>query len=220
MNEELMKEALIATFDERYNYPALDEIPEYTPSRKMNKKMKKLIKRQQKPYFVLIATPVRRFLCILVIVALIAIPILSVDSVRAKVTKFFINIFPTHNEININPEQMAYIDNLDEITPEYIEANLPEGFELVSSEEDEFTIIMEYRCGEDYIVYNKSIISNMSILNDNESAEYISYEDENGKEYMVYDSDGYEQISIYWFEGKYKNKIDSNLSKEEIFDIF
>lgn len=215
-----MKEALIATFDERYNYPALDEIPEYTPSRKMNKKMKKLIKRQQKPYFVLIATPVRRFLCILVIVALIAIPILSVDSVRAKVTKFFINIFPTHNEININPEQMAYIDNLDEITPEYIEANLPEGFELVSSVESEFTVVKEYRDGEKYIVYNKSTISNMSILNDNESSEYVSYEDENGKEYMVYESDGYEQTTIYWFEGKYKNKIDSNLSKEEIFDIF
>jgi len=216
----LMKEALIATFDERYNYPALDEIPEYTPSRKMNKKMKKLIKRQQKPYFVLIATPVRRFLCILVIVALIAIPILSVDSVRAKVTKFFINIFPTHNEININPEQMAYIDNLDEITPEYIEANLPEGFELVSSVENELTVIKEYVYGDKRLVYNKSLVYNTSILNDNESAEYVTYTDENGKEYMVYDSQEHNQITIYWFEGNYKNKIDSNLSREEIFDIF
>lgn len=220
MNEELMKEALIATFDERYNYPALDEIPEYTPSRKMNKKMKKLIKRQQKPYFVLIATPVRRFLCILVIVALIAIPILSVDSVRAKVTKFFINIFPTHNEINMNPEQMAYIDNLDEITPEYIEANLPEGFELVSSVESEFTVVKEYRNGEKYIVYNKNIINDETILNDNESAGYVSYEDENGKEYMVYESEGYEQVTIYWFEENNMKKLFTNLSKEEIFDIF
>lgn len=215
-----MKEALIATFDERYNYPALDEIPEYTPSRKMNKKMKKLIKRQQKPYFVLIATPVRRFICILVIVALIAIPILSVDSVRAKVTKFFINIFPTHNEINMNPEQMAYIDNLDEITPEYIEANLPEGFELVSSEENEFTVVKEYRNGEKYIVYNKNIINDETILNDNESAGYVSYEDENGKEYMVYESEGYEQVTIYWFEENNIKKLFTNLSKEEIFDIF
>ena len=220
MNEELMKEALIATFDERYNYPALDEITEYTPSRKMNKKMKKLIKRQQKPYFVLIATPVRRFLCILVIVALIAIPILSVDSVRAKVTKFFINIFPTHNEINMNPEQMAYIDNLDEITPEYIEANLPEGFELVSSVESEFTVVKEYRNGEKYIVYNKNIINDETILNDNESAGYVSYEDENGKEYMVYESEGYEQVTIYWFEENNMKKLFTNLSKEEIFDIF
>lgn len=220
MDEKLLKKALIENFDKRYEYPDLDDIPDYTPSKKMDRKMKKLIKRQQKPYFPLICTARRRVACAMVVLVIILISTLSIDSVRAKVTKFFINIFPTHNEINMNPEQMAYIDNLDVITPEYIEANLPEGFELVGSVDDKLTIMREYRNDEKYIVYYKSVVSDETILNDNESAVYSSYEDENGKEYMVYESEEYNQITVYWLDGNYKNKIDSNLTKEEIFEIF
>lgn len=220
MDEKLLKEALAATFNKVYDYPPADDIDDYTPSPEFEKKMDKLIKRQRKPYFPLICTTGRRVACVLVIVTALAVSTLSVDAVRNQFVQFFVNIFPTHNEINMNPAAMDNIDDLNKITPEYIEANLPEGFELVSSVEDDVTILKDYRRGDSYFLYYFTKEIDQHIFNDNEEVTYESYVDGNGKEYMIYESEEHTQFAIYWIEGDYLYKINTNLSKDEFFEIF
>ena len=100
MNENtLFIQALKDVFDEEYNadMEAILLNDEHEFSDKHNKKMKKLIKRQSRPYFKLISTATRRAACIIVAMIVLSASALSVEAVRNAVYDFIIKIINITN---------------------------------------------------------------------------------------------------------------------------
>ena len=65
----------------------------YEFSEKYNKKINKLIKHREKPYFTLICTTGRRVACFVTALLILSFSSLSVKAVREAVCNFFMNIF-------------------------------------------------------------------------------------------------------------------------------
>ncbi len=219
MDDKLLKEALISTFDKKFEFTdtELEDIPEHKFSRKFEKKMDKLIKTRNKRIFPLVSTTTRRVACILVVVTAFAISTLSVDAVREQFKNFYINIFHDHSEISIHTD--GTISDISKIDIESLEANIPEGFELVESSDGEMMKLREYWCGDEYILIRVSYNENSNILVDNDQEDYETYYDDKDNEYMVNYSDDGRQIIIYWINENCMYRIFSTLEKNEIFEI-
>ena len=102
MNENtLFIQALNDVIDEDYNadVEAISLNDEHEFSDKHNKKMKKLIKRQSRPYFNLISTAGRRVACVVVAMIVLSASALSVEAVRNAVYDFIIKIFSNHSVV-------------------------------------------------------------------------------------------------------------------------
>ena len=219
MDDKLFKEALILTFDEKFGITEeeLEQIPEPKFSEEFEKKMNKLVAKQKKAYYPLISTTARRVACIFVVITVFAVTTLSVDAVREQFTHFFVNIFNDHSEIKVNTDAM--ISDITKIDIESIEANIPEGFELVRSIDSEVDKIREYRDDNKIIVVYATIGDDKSIILDNEKYEYKPYYDENGIEYMVNYNEEQNMMIILWTDQFFVYKFTSNLSEDEIFNI-
>jgi len=219
MDDKLFKEALMSTFDEKFGISdeELEQIPEPEFSRKFEKKMNKLVAKQKKAYYPLISTTARRVACIFVVITVFAVTTLSVDAVREQFTHFFVNIFNDHSEIKVNTDAM--ISDITKIDIESIEANIPEGFELVESFDSETSKKREYRDGEKYILIRITISDSTSLMIDNEQYSYEPYYDENGNEYMVNKAGSDVQTDIMWVDDCLLYQIISNMEKEQVFEI-
>lgn len=217
MDDKLLKEALISTFDKKFEFTdtELEDIPEHKFSRKFEKKMDKLIKTRNKRIFPLVSTATRRVACILVVVTAFAISTLSVDAVREQFKNFYINIFHDHSEISVHTD--GTISDISKIDIESIEANIPEGFELVESSDGEMMKLREYWCGEEYIVLNVKYSEDMNLTLDNEKYSYEAYYDDKGNEYMVNYSES--QTMILWIHNNYLYRIYSNIEKDSLYSI-
>lgn len=102
MNENtLFIQALKDVIDEDYNadVEAISLNDEHEFSDKHNKKMKKLIIRQSRPYFKLISTAGRRAACVIVATVVLSASALSVEAVRNAVYDFIIKIFSNHSVV-------------------------------------------------------------------------------------------------------------------------
>lgn len=217
MDDKLLKEALISTFDKKFEFTdtELEDISEHKFSRKFDKKMDKLIKTRNKTIFPLVSTTTRRVACILVVVTAFAISTLSVDAVREQFKNFYINIFHDHSEISIHTD--GTISDISKIDIESIEANIPEGFELVESSDGEIMKVRKYWRDEEYVILNVKYSTDMNLALDNETYSYEAYYDDKGNEYMVNYSD--EQIIIMWINDNYIYRLLSNLDKKDVFTI-
>lgn len=219
MDDKLLKEALISTFDKKFEFTdtELEDIPEHKFSRKFEKKMDKLIKTRNKRIFPLVSTATRRVACILVVVTAFAISTLSVDAVREQFKNFYINIFHDHSEISIHTD--GTISDISKIDIESIEANIPEGFELVESSDGEMAVFRDYVNGDKFIDIEINSVNNMNISIDNEKAKYESYYDDKGNEYMISQNTEYNRVEFYWVNNNTIYRIYSNLEKNEIIEI-
>ena len=111
------------------------------------------------------------------------------------------------------------ISDITKIDIESIDANIPEGFELVESSDSDIMKLREYRNDDEYIIMSASTEDNMSIVIDNEQYNYESYYDKQGQEYMVNYSEEQGRIVILWYNSMYLYRISSNLEREQIFTI-
>ena len=114
----------------------------YEFSEKYNKKINKLIKHREKPYFTLICTTGRRVACCVAALLILSFSSLSVKAVREAVCDFFMNIFSDHTEIIADSEiENSYPHSIDE---EYHISSLPNGFKQVDYDKMENSIIITY----------------------------------------------------------------------------
>ncbi len=219
MDEKILKEALEATFQQRYSSDEYEDQPEHEFSPKFERKMNKAIEKQKKqskaaPKFV--PTAVRKVACILAVVAVFTITTMSSSAFREQFKNFFVNIFHGHSEIKLNTD--VSIDDIEKISIESIEANIPEGFELTNCMDKSAAKIREYFRGQEFVLIH--ISCNDSVISvDNENYDYEIYSDKKGNDYMVDESKENEQIVIVWSSDSVIYKITSNLSKKEIFEI-
>lgn len=114
----------------------------YEFSEKYNKKINKLIKHREKPYFTLICTTGRRVACFVTALLILSFSSLSVKAVREAVCDFFMNIFSDHTEIIADSEiENSYPHSIDE---EYHISSLPNGFKQVDYDKMKNSIIITY----------------------------------------------------------------------------
>lgn len=187
----------------------------YEFSEKYNKKINKLIKHREKPYFTLICTTGRRVACCVAALLILSFSSLSVKAVREAVCDFFMNIFSDHTEIIADSEiENSYPHSIDE---EYHISSLPDGFKQVDYDKMENSIIITYFKDDDYIFFEQYTKDAYLSNYDNEQSTFESYTDENGQEYLVHNTD--HDHTFIWDNGKYIFEICSNLDKRSVLEL-
>lgn len=210
-------QALEAVYDERFNeqMSSLDNREPHTFSKKHEKKMAKLIKRQRKPYFNLICTAGRRAACIIVAIVVFSASALSVKAVREAVFKFITNIFSDHNVVEIeNDSDTSYPETIQE---EYYISDLPEGFVQSQVDKTDNTLFIVYSYGESRIIFEQHTLSTFKLNIDNEHNTFEEYTDPDGTVYKIATSK--DNTVIMWSNKEYVFIIDSNLNKEEALKL-
>ena len=153
MNEfSILSKALGEVFE-----PQIDEFmqtvelkSDYIFSDKYRRKIIKLIKRREKPYFKLICTTGRRIVCTAAAVIIILASSLSVEAVRDAIHDFLMNIFKGHTAVSVSGTIEDYPTVIEE---EYEIANLPDGFEQVDYYADDKSVLASYINDEKYIFF-------------------------------------------------------------------
>ncbi len=217
MNEfTILSKALGEVFE-----PQIDEFmqtvelkPNYIFSDKYKRKINKLIKRREKPYFKLICTTGRRIVCTAAAVIIILASSLSVEAVREAIHDFLMNIFNGHTAVSVSGTIEDYPTFIEE---EYEIANLPEGFELADYYVDETSVVAMYINNDKYILFEQTVYYDFKGNFDNSNAEFEYYTDTSGQEYLFYNTGN--NCNIMFDNGKYVIRIESNLYKDDIIDL-
>lgn len=217
MNENtLFIQALKDVFDEEYNadMEAILLNDEHEFSDKHNKKMKKLIKRQSRPYFKLISTATRRAACIIVAMIVLSASALSVEAVRNAVYDFIIKIFSNHSVVTIESgTDDGYPTSIEE---KYYISKLPAGFEQTQYIETDDSVSILYSNGKKSIFLDQSVKGDHKIYMDNERTSFTKIEID-GQEYLLFESDT--DVTCIWDNGRYILEIFSDLDKETVIDL-
>lgn len=186
----------------------------YEFSDKYNRKINKLIKRREKPYFKLICTTWRRVVCTAAAVIIILASSLSVEAVRETIHDFLMNIFKGYTTVSVSETIKEYPTVIEE---EYEISNLPEGFELSEYFCDEKSVFSAYFNGEKYIFFEQTVYYDFKANFDNSRSEFEYYTDISGQEYLIHDTGG--DYCVTFNNGKYIILITSNLDKKEIMNL-
>lgn len=210
-------EALEAVCDEEYEsyLHSLDDREPPVFSEKHNKKMRKLIKRQSKPYFKLISTAGRRVACIIVAIIVFSASAMSVKAIREAVFDFITKIFSDHNVVTV--ESGTEIGYPETIETEYHISELPDGFETMDIIRNDVSIDISYFNDDKYILFSQYTKSVYEEYFDNEYTDFEKIFDETGQEYMLIITEA--DFTVIWDNGAYVLQIISNLDKEETLKL-
>ncbi len=184
-------------------------------SAKYKRRMAKLIKRREKPYYKLICTAGRRVACIAAAVVLVFCFAMSFEDVRAAVKEFFTRVFSDHIEMEVYPEFAEdYPDTIEEV---YEITELPDGFVLVDSKVYSTYAYADYVFEDYHIDFLQETNERFRAFIDNEGLQNEIYVDVN-QEYTVYNYKNGD-VRIVWSEGGYVFSITSNLNKEMVLNL-
>ena len=153
-------QALKDVIDEDYNadVEAISLNDEHEFSDKHNKKMKKLIIRQSRPYFKLISTAGRRAACVIVATVVLSASALSVEAVRNAVYDFIIKIFSNHSVVTTESgTDDGYPTSIEE---KYYISKLPAGFEQTQYGETDnsISVFIQMAKKEFYLIRMSKVI--------------------------------------------------------------
>ncbi len=201
--------------------PQIDEFMEtvelksdYIFSDKYKRKINKLIKRREKPYFKLICTTGRRIVCAAAAVIIVLASSLSVEAVREAVHDFLMNIFKGHTAVSVSGIIKDYPTIIEE---EYEITNLPDGFEMVDYYADDMSIFAMYVNDDKYILFQQMIYYNYSGNFDNDHSNLEYYIDNFGQEYLIHIVEN--EYCVVWNNGRYIFQITSNLNKNDVINL-
>lgn len=210
-------QAFEAVYDERFNeqMSSLDNREPHAFSKKHEKKMTKLIKRQRKPYFNLISSAGRRAACIIVAIVIFSASALSVKAVREAVIKFITNAFADHNVVEIeNNSDTSYPETIQE---EYYISDLPEGFVQSKVDKTSASLSTVYSYDKKCIMLDQYTRSAFKLNIDNEHNHFEYYTDTDGIVYKIATSK--DNTIIIWSNDDYAFMITSNLNKDEVLKL-
>ena len=179
-------------------------------SQAFENKMNKLIKKDKR-----ISLYTRRRLSRALIAAIIATLIMltglmSVSASREKIVEFVESVFSDHTEVQLSEDSP---ETLETIEKEYILSSVPEGFEQVQYDRDEWgTLIVWENDNKEQLSFSQSCLdSDVSMDNEHDFEKikmngYPAYIFGNENEYLIRWTDG-----EYWFTivtpTRYKNNL-------------
>lgn len=209
--EELLKRS-IKTYGAGYI-----EIPEemwkpHTFSKKFERRMQRLIRREQSFYFPLVRTPLRRVITILV-TALVALTVMamSVSAIRNAVIGFISDVFDTHTEVWVDSDEQApeTLEELYEIT------EIPEGFQLAYADVTDNMNESIYVNGKNYFYFRQYTKWSYIVNQDTENDDMQQITVNGCKGFLIDYKNGY---CLTWDEGEYVFVIEVVLSEKDILN--
>ena len=122
------------------------------------KKMDKLIRRSKRPWYSMVSTPMKKVaVAILAFLVVTFTSVMSIRAAREAVIGFFVQVYETFSvvffgEDNANEEDVPEGRAIAEPMPDYEITALPEGYELVYSFEDEWSVRKRYKDSKGYSI--------------------------------------------------------------------
>ncbi|MDE6424818.1 MAG: DUF4367 domain-containing protein [Ruminococcus sp.] len=208
------QKALYDALAPEYEIAMRDVADEHEFSPEFEKKMKKLIKRRNKPYYKIINTAGKRTACAAVIVLVASsITLMNVDALKNAFSDFFVNTYEKFSTVRPVEDDSAPT-TLEEIYA--ITYNLND-FEIIDNEEDEYkrdivyfkdgTVI--YFLQETKKMYNHDV--------NTEDAEILTM-DINGHE-AIYFIDNNDYCHIIWDNEDYIISLCSNIDENILIQM-
>lgn len=202
MNEEysILSKALADVIIPEINREYEDMNQPHEFSRKFERKMSKLIRRQRKFYYPLIRTPLRFAVTIVVIVSLMAgLTVAACEPLRKWVTQLFVTENNTSAVICFTTEDINDAELIRFAKPTYI----PDGFEVVDTMTSDTTYRIKLSNGTESIYFTQIIINAKSSVNtEDTTTEIIKI---NGHDaFYTHDEDS---SCLTWSDGEYTFEI-------------
>lgn len=188
---------------------------EHVFSINFEKKMQKLIKRRNKPYYKIINTVGKRVACIIVIVLIASsVTVLSVDALRNAVADFFVSIYEKFSTVQSADEDKSAPATIDDIYA--ITYNLDE-YKIYYEDNTEYRRSISY-IKDDVVINFSQYTKDMYDKNVNTEDAEISTIEINGTEAIMFlDNQNYYHIIIN--SDDYVFGIGSNAGKDILIDI-
>lgn len=211
-SEAIIAQAISEVFDEQADQ--LESGEAHTFSRRHEKKMRRLIKRQRKPYFRLICKAGRRAACVFAAIVVMSVSAMSVKAVRKTVFDFVTNIFSDHKTVTTDSESHGSYPKT--IEQEYRITALPDGYKQVYCHRTETMVDTPYYSADSRILFAQHTKDSFSIIF-TDDAKIEDYTDSDGQKYQVVGA-GYESVYI-WDNGRYVFEITGSLDREKMIEI-
>ncbi len=213
MHRDKFKQAIFEALSSEYDrsVPPFDE-HEFSPE--FEKKMKKLINRRKKPYYIIINTIGKRAACIVIgIIIASSITVMSVDALRNAFVDLWVSIFEKFSIVKSIDDNNApeTIEDIYEITYDL------SGFTIDYEEYDEYSRTISYKKDDIMILYYQNTKSTYDTLWNTENAE-IDTVIINGHEAMFF-CDNHKYNTLIWDNGDYIISLGSNINKNELIDM-
>jgi hypothetical protein len=213
MANENLKKAL-----EKAMIPEYDELllrnEKHVFSVEFERKMQKLIKRRNKPYYKIINTVGKRVACIVVIVLIASsVTVLSVDALRNAVADFFVSTYDKFSSVQPVEDDIApsTIKDIYEITYDLKE------YEIYYEDNTEYRRNITY-IKDDILINFSQYTKDAYDINVNTEGSEITTIDINNYE-AVYFLDNHNYNHLIFDNGEYIIYISSNISKNALINI-
>jgi hypothetical protein len=213
MNNNKFKTAIDEALSTEYEN-CIPKHDEHIFSKKFEKKMDALVRRQNKSYYKFINTTFKRVACVVaVIIISSSITVMSVEALRNAFYNFFVEIFEKFSIVSTVGDDSTpkKIDELYEIT-----YNLDD-YSIDYEKQNDFYRFITYvddSCVINYYQYTKDYYN---MLVNTEDADIVSIQiDGNDGIYFV---DNHKYNHIIWDNGEYIIYLSSNIDKNKLIKI-
>jgi len=215
MYDDNFRKALFDALTPEYKQILDDASDTHEFSVEFEKKMQKLIKRRNKPYYKIINTVGKRVACIIVIVLLASsVTVLSVDALRNAVADFFVNIyekFSTVQSVNEDKTAPTTIEDIYAITYDLSD------YDVIYEEKDNYSYNITY-IKDDVVIDFLQYTKDMYDQNVNTEDAEISTISITSKEAIIFlDNQSYHHL--IWDNGDYILNIRSNIDEDALICI-
>ena len=213
MTESNFEKALYDALAPEYETAMQDVADEHEFSPEFEKKMKKLIKRRNKPYYRIINTAGKRTVCAAVIVLVASsVTIINVEALRNAFSGFLISIY----------EKFSTVQPIDDTTPETLEETYEitynlDDFEIIYEELSEYRHDIDYAKDDIMIYFSQCTKDSYNPDINTENTEVITI-NINGKE-AIYFTDNHYYNHLIWDNGEYIISLNSNIDKNILISI-
>lgn len=208
--KQALREAASAEFQD---IPRDDTQIAHDFSPQFQRKMDKLIRNERSGAWHLVNTAAKRAAVILIAFLTLSTVALSVDSIRKPVVRFVEKV------LGISTDYSFEGDVTKSITQEYTLGFVPEGFELVQSDETDGSIVKIWEGAEDNLLEYCQVITENSIFSIDSEQGIVRTVTVNDRVIKLY-QDGEIFIAV-WIENGFAFKIESTggISYEEIISM-
>lgn len=189
----------IKTYGDDYiTLPESDEPHSFSPS--FERKMRKLIKRQNAFYFSMVKTPVRKAVTITIaIIIILTTMVMSVSALRKVFLDFIMEIFSTHTAVEVVTDG----ESPDHFQDVYAITNLPPEFQLTytnAGTEGSAWIMTIYNSASNQLILTQ-YLKKSYYTNINTEGYDMTPVDLNGHEGFLVDMNGY--LHLTWSNADY-----------------
>lgn len=210
-NEALLKALSDVYSDKTEEYLNSLSDDGYEYSEKHNCKIRKIIKRQRRPYCTFLSNALKYGVCAAVSIIVFTGSIVTVSAFCEPLHDFIVNIFADNSKVTVSDTGNAPT----EITELYEIGKLPDDFNFNYQITEKQISTAMYNSDQNYIYFGQYVKEIYKDIDFDNSEFYI---DESNQEYLISElKEG--GLCIIWDNGDYVLHINSNLPKEEILEI-